>query len=1204
MSIGLMKPSFAAGELAPSLFGRVDLAKYAVGASTMRNMFVNLRGGAYSRAGTLFCGFSKQTGRSVPPRCVTFQFSINQGLALEFGNFYMRVLSNGAFVTEAATNITGITQANPGTVTDPGHTYANGDWMFLSGINGMTQLNGRTLVIANSNQVAGTYTLTDVYGNAIDTTAYSPYSSGGQAARVFTLETPWAEADTSFLKWTQSADTMSICCWNQKTGVEYSPYDLQRLADDSWVLTAFSAGVSIDAPASCSGYATVLSGGTASPLPTDYQYVMTAVSSTTSEESAASPIADIPNSADISLTAGSLVINCSPVDGAGYYNVYKAPPAYGATVPTGSLFGYIGTTYGTQFVDTNIIADFTQVPPIHKNPFPPGQIDQAVITNPGSGLTSVTYVINSATGTGAVGYPVIVGGQLVAFVFTDRGENYQNGDSITFNGAGFASGAISFGANPTAADTITLNGVVWTFVTARTAPNQTIIQGSLAVTIQQLAADLSSSGDPSLTVANYVAAAAAIDITYKTAGTGGNAYTLAASAGTPSHGTLQGGGGSGGSAPAATLIIGAENGTFPSTVAYFQQRRVYAGSPNNPDTYWMSQPGAFKNFDSRIPTVDSDAITGTPWSVQVNGIQFMVPMPGGLVILTGLEAWQLTGAGGSSLNPQPITPASQQAQPQAYNGCNDHIPPIKIDYDVNYVQAKGSLLRDLSYNFWANIYTGTDLTYLSPHLFLGHDLLEMAWCEEPYRLIWATRDDGILLSLSYFKQQDIMGWARHDTNGQYWSVCSVTEPPVDALYLASQRPLPAGNAYMIERMDNRIWAANENTWCVDAGLSTSLTEPNATLTASSSTGAGIPTGVTGLVGGQGYSAGTTAVIQDPTGTGANVALTIAAGVITGITITGGTGYIYPNLIITDPAGTGTGASATVTLDNSATFTASAPIFSGGMVGQTIRMGGGKAIITSVNGSNQVSANIVQPISQTYPNSGGIPEIAQPGAWSIAPNITKVSGLWHLVGATVTGIADGQPFAPQVVANDGTITLSTPASLITAGLAFLPQFQTLYLDAGDPTIQGRRGRLTAVTARLEASGVSSVLGGANQTDGSTVSPSRVEVPWGVLPQSPMTPLQLPANQNLPPYGSTVPPLWTGDVRVPIAGGYAKPKQAALQQTAPLPLQILALVPELLPGDMPEESASRAAGGGRGSPEAPNGQKMPDWGPGPASTRRVA
>ena len=99
-------PSFSSGEVSPSMKGRTDIARLKSSATTMRNMFVRHTGGAFSRQGTAYVGFSKQTGRLFPPRLVTFQFNNDQGLALEFGNFYMRVIFEGALVTESALAIT------------------------------------------------------------------------------------------------------------------------------------------------------------------------------------------------------------------------------------------------------------------------------------------------------------------------------------------------------------------------------------------------------------------------------------------------------------------------------------------------------------------------------------------------------------------------------------------------------------------------------------------------------------------------------------------------------------------------------------------------------------------------------------------------------------------------------------------------------------------------------------------------------------------------------------------------------------------------------------------------------------------------------------------------------------------------------------------------------------------------------------------
>jgi hypothetical protein len=74
-------------------------------------------------------------------------------------------------------------------------------------------------------------------------------------------------------------------------------------------------------------------------------------------------------------------------------------------------------------------------------------------------------------------------------------------------------------------------------------------------------------------------------------------------------------------------------------------------------------------------------------------------------------------------------------------------------------------VRDLSYNFYVNIYTGTDMTVLSNHLFADRTLREWAYAEEPYKIVWAVRDDGILLGYTYMKDQEVYAWTRHDTQG-------------------------------------------------------------------------------------------------------------------------------------------------------------------------------------------------------------------------------------------------------------------------------------------------------------------------------------------------------------------------------------------------------------------------------------------------------
>lgn len=93
--------------------------------------------------------------------------------------------------------------------------------------------------------------------------------------------------------------------------------------------------------------------------------------------------------------------------------------------------------------------------------------------------------------------------------------------------AAVASGKITFTANPGNGHTITLNGVVWTFVNTSPTGNQTEIQGTLAATLTELASDLNASVVSGLTVATYSANATTLTVTHDTAGAAGNTYTLA-----------------------------------------------------------------------------------------------------------------------------------------------------------------------------------------------------------------------------------------------------------------------------------------------------------------------------------------------------------------------------------------------------------------------------------------------------------------------------------------------------------------------------------------------------------------------------------------------------------------------------------------------------------------------------------------------------
>src|SRR5260221_10517472 len=147
MAPPFVQASFNSGEWAPHLLARTDLEKYHSGAALLENFFVDYRGGASTRGGTKY--IIPRLTDSLPIRLIQFQPAISVGYVLQFGDQYIRFLRHGAPVLEAGLPITAVSLANPCVVT-VANTFVPGDWVFISGIVGTTQLNGKYFILSGA----------------------------------------------------------------------------------------------------------------------------------------------------------------------------------------------------------------------------------------------------------------------------------------------------------------------------------------------------------------------------------------------------------------------------------------------------------------------------------------------------------------------------------------------------------------------------------------------------------------------------------------------------------------------------------------------------------------------------------------------------------------------------------------------------------------------------------------------------------------------------------------------------------------------------------------------------------------------------------------------------------------------------------------------------------------------------------------------
>lgn len=426
MSFDLIKYAFSTGEISPAVVGRADLEKYDLAVALAYNWFVDYRGGISTRPGTEFVDYILHDDKDIKTFDFQFQPRVRDTYLLVFGDYYIRFVQDGAYVLEDDVAITNITESTSPVVTAPAHGYSDGDWIRLFDIEGLEELNGQLFRVGSP--TTNEFRLEGPFGEWVSTLGLGPYVSGGVAKRVYTLDSPYPAEALAGLQAKQRRNLVRL------THLEYPTYDLVRNDHTDWDIDLMEIGNTVPIPAAPT--LTPSASGAAGTV-----VAITAVDFD-GQESLPSDMSLEETMLDYAVTRGSMTISWTYQNDIAYYNVYR-----GNILPDGSnvskamQLGYLGSAVGTEFVDNNIIPDFTTAPPQHYNPFVNGTVEWINVTNPGSGYAKTAAIsLTDPTGTGFVGAPIVDdAGRLIGVKVINGGEGYTNPSAlITGGGTGAA----------------------------------------------------------------------------------------------------------------------------------------------------------------------------------------------------------------------------------------------------------------------------------------------------------------------------------------------------------------------------------------------------------------------------------------------------------------------------------------------------------------------------------------------------------------------------------------------------------------------------------------------------------------------------------------------------------------------------------------------------------------------------------------------
>ena len=250
---------------------------------------------------------------------------------------------------------------------------------------------------------------------------------------------------------------------------------------------------------------------------------------------------------------------------------------------------------------------------------------------------------------------------------------------------------------------------------------------------------------------------------------------------------------------------------YPGAATLHGQRLYLGGSSSYPQTVWGSGIGRYLDFE--LGTDDDDAMSFTISSDQINPIVHLAQIKALMALTYGGEFTLLGGV------EKPITPTNIQIKSSDVRGCNS-VRPVRVGSELLFVQRSNRRVFSVTYDPDSyTAYAATDISVLSEHITAG-GLTDAAYQQDPDSLVWFVRGDGLLLSLTLDRAQDVICWTRHTTDGLFESVASIPGKNGDEVYAVVAREVNGATVRYVERLENGLNTDAATTGTSDDGADT------------------------------------------------------------------------------------------------------------------------------------------------------------------------------------------------------------------------------------------------------------------------------------------------------------------------------------------------------------------------------------------------
>lgn len=278
--------------------------------------------------------------------------------------------------------------------------------------------------------------------------------------------------------------------------------------------------------------------------------------------------------------------------------------------------------------------------------------------------------------------------------------------------------------------------------------------------------------------------------------------------------------------------------SYPATAVIYEDRLSFYGAPLDPARLDMSNSSDYENFSPSDPDGQRDDSHAVSFPLASTGVQvgvWLAPDEKGLMAGSEGQEWIVRPSNQS----EATTATNFSAKPTDSQGSRGWDGTyslsgraIKVGKAALYVQRAGRKLLEYLYYYDVDGFRTEDLTQLAEHITVG-GIRQIAFQKSPNPIMWAIRNDGLLIGMTYERGQELKrySWHRHPIGGYVnaagspscvRSIAVIPSPDgkSEDLWMMVQRYVGTSTVFNIEYMTQPFDSSMdiEDAFFVDAGL--------------------------------------------------------------------------------------------------------------------------------------------------------------------------------------------------------------------------------------------------------------------------------------------------------------------------------------------------------------------------------------------------